>query len=268
MSDQNEIAPTPPSEIQLLKARATMMGIVFSNNIGVESLKAKIAEKSGQVVEQEDDQQEQVDTDESDAQYAIDAQDEPIEKPSTVDNVAEPESKVMSSDPIPPVIPDPPVPAAMVDPSLVHRDPPMQAPVESTRRLTKAEENMRVRKELRDEQMRLIRLRITNMDPKKSDLQGEIFTVANEYLGTVRKFIPYGEVTDEGYHVPYWIYQQMLERKFQMIRTVKDKRTGALRPESRWMNEFALEILPQLTREELDRLAVAQMAAGSMDEYV
>lgn len=261
MSDPTETAPNAPSEIQLLKARATMMGIPFSNNISIDTLKAKIAEKSGQVAEAEVEQEEQVDeTDEPEAE-PDDTEVEAVENvPAPVNNVEEPEaeSKVIGSLPIPPVV---------ADPRTTRHDPPMQPSVESTRRLTKAEENMRVRKELRDDKMRLIRLRITNMDPKKVDLQGEIFTVANEYLGTVRKFIPYGEVTDDGYHVPFWIYEQMLERKFQMLRTIKDKRTGALRPESRWMNEFSLEVLPQLTQEELDRLATAQLAAGSMDEF-
>lgn len=117
-----------------------------------------------------------------------------------------------------------------------------------------------------DEQMRLVRIRITCMDPKKKDLQGEIFTIANEYIGTVRKFVPFGEVTDEGFHVPFCIYNMMTERQFLNIRTVKDKRSGAERPETQYSKEFAIEVLPQLTPAELGRLANAQAAAGSIGD--
>lgn len=116
-----------------------------------------------------------------------------------------------------------------------------------------------------DEQMKLVRLRIQNLDPKKKDLPGEIFTVANEYLGTVKKFVPYGEVTEEGYHVPYCIYRMLDARKFLNIRTVKDRRTGIERVESTWAKEFALEVLPQLTATEIAELANAQKAAGSFN---
>lgn len=116
-----------------------------------------------------------------------------------------------------------------------------------------------------DEQMKLVRLRIQNLDPKKKDLPGEIFTVANEYLGTVKKFVPYGEVTEEGYHVPYCIYRMLDSRKFLNIRTVKDRRTGIERVESTWAKEFALEVLPQLTATEIAELANAQKAAGSFN---
>ena len=64
------------------------------------------------------------------------------------------------------------------------------------------EKPLTLRQYLQAEQMKLVRCRITCMDPKKADLTGEIFTVANEYLGTVRKFVPFGEITDNGYHIP------------------------------------------------------------------
>jgi hypothetical protein len=121
------------------------------------------------------------------------------------------------------------------------------------------------RQQLHDEQMKLVRIRITCMDPNKKDLPGEIVTVANDILGTVRKYIPFGELTDEGYHVPYILYQILEDRKFLNIRTIKDRRTGALRVESTWAKEFAIEVLPQLTEAELKQLATAQIAAGSIE---
>lgn len=121
-----------------------------------------------------------------------------------------------------------------------------------------------LRQRLYKENMRLIRVRITNLDPKKRELPGEIVTVANEFIGTVRKFIPFGEATDEGYHIPYCIYKMLKRRKFQDIRVVKRK-GGQEEIISRWATEFSLEILPPLTEQELRTLASAQVAAGSVD---
>lgn len=120
-----------------------------------------------------------------------------------------------------------------------------------------------LRQHIHDEQMKLVRIRVTCMNPRKADLPGEIVTVANEFLGTVRKFVPYGEATEDGYHVPYCIYTQLKARKFWQTRTIKERRTGTERVETTEAREFSLEILPPLTQEELDRLAVSQSAAGS-----
>ncbi len=113
--------------------------------------------------------------------------------------------------------------------------------------------------------MRLIRVKITNLDPKKKDLPGEIFTVANGVIGTVRKFIPYGDATENGYHLPNVIYKQLEKRKFQHIIVKRDPRTGENTVQERWVKEFSLEVLPPLTQDELDKLAHAQLAAGSID---
>lgn len=193
--DLNESAEQQkPDELSMLKQRARMMGINFSNNISVETLKAKIEEKMSPKKD--------------DAQSAA------------------------------PELQDPATPVAV-------------------KKLT-------LRQQIQRENMKLVRLRITNMDPKKKDLPGEVFTVANSYLGTVRKFIPYGEVTENGYHVPYVIYKMMKRRKFQNIRTFKDRQTNQIRIETSWASEFALEVLPPLTKQELKDLATAQAAAGSV----
>lgn len=122
-----------------------------------------------------------------------------------------------------------------------------------------------LRKKLISEEMKLVRLRITNMNPQKKDLHGEIFTVANKYLGIVKKFVPYGEATDEGYHVPYIIYRQLKDRKFLQIKTRKDpKNPGQILVDQRWVNEFALEVLPPLTAAELAELKALQMASAGL----
>jgi len=186
---QDENQSEEVTELSLLKQRASMMGITFSNNIGIEKLRERINEK-----------------------LAEEAAEEMVAKNS--------ETKVKAKT---------------------------------------------IRQKIMEENMRLVRLRITNLDPKKKDLHGEIITVANEYLGTVRKFVPFGEVTDGGYHVPYCIYKLLKSRKFLNIRTVTNPQ-DPLKPiiQQNWVNEFALEVLPQLTQEELDKLAVTQAASGGV----
>lgn len=196
-----DTAPDAPqvNERELLMNKARLMGIEFSNNIGTDTLRARINAK--------------------------------------LDGVSAPASE----------------------------DEP--APVE-TNALTGEASNApkkTLRQEIYDEQMKLVRIRITCMDPKKKDLQGEIFTIANEYLGTVRKFVPFGDATENGFHVPYCIYTMLKEREFLNIRTLKDRKTGSPRVESNYAKEFAIEVLPPLTQEELKRLATAQIAAGSLD---
>lgn len=188
-----------PDELTVLKQRATMMGIKFSNNIGVAALRAKIVEKmEGKGTEVEGSQ-------------ATPLLEDPNAKPEVV--------------------------------------------------------KLSVRTYLQRENMKLIRLRITNLDPKKKDLPGEILTVANEYIGTVRKFVPYGDQTENGFHVPNCIYKMMKRRKFQNIRNVKIP--GAVggnnfRTETSWVSEFSLEVLPPLTREEIAKLAANQHASNAV----
>lgn len=116
---------------------------------------------------------------------------------------------------------------------------------------------------LYEEHMRLVRVRITNLDPSKRNVPGEIIAVGNDYLGTIRKYIPYGEVTDDGYHIPMCIYNQLKERKFNNIRHIKDPtRPGETIIHQSWAQEFAIEVLPPLTSNELKELATVQSAAA------
>ena len=132
-------------------------------------------------------------------------------------------------------------------------------PLEDKKQAPVKETEAQMRQRIRLEQTRLIRVRIQNLDPKKKDLPGEIITVANEYMGTIRKFVPFGEATDNGYHIPYCIYEFLKNRKFLNIR-VSNK---GKKIEQAWVREFAIEELPPLTQEDLDKLAAAQTAAGS-----
>ena len=111
--------------------------------------------------------------------------------------------------------------------------------------MTKKEREQAIRKQLQKDKMKLVRCRIYNLNPSKRDLRGEIVTVANRYLGTVRKFIPFGEATDNGYHIPQVIFDDLKSRKFQQVRT--DPKTGEITG-TRMVPEYSLEVMPALTK--------------------
>lgn len=207
-----------PTELDMLKQRATQMGIVFSNNIGLDKLRERVNAK--------------------------------------MEGLPDPEEA-----PVAPVQPVTPVAPAVVTPVA---EAPIINPLTGLPEGFDPDAGLTTRQILMRDQMKLVRVRIANLDPSKKDLSGEILTVANEYIGTVRKFIPFGEATDEGYHVPQCLLSMMQERKFQTIRTIKDRRSGTVRVETGEAREFAIEILEPLSQAEMQQLATAQQAAGGL----
>lgn len=297
---ENEKGSGPNSELELLKARARLLGVEFSNNIGLDTLRERVAAKM--------------------AAIEGDTGDAPVTAPVAVTQVAPP-PLVAPAEPEAPnpltlrqqifnesmklirEVPDDfdddieeeaPLPEAAAQPAVVQaplvQQPvaaaPAPAPVvikpiapiveESLPDPSKsvstgsaipetAERPLTLRQQIFNENMKLIRVRIQNLDPKKKDLQGEIFAVSNKFLGTVKRFVPYGDTTDDGWHLPYVIYKELVSRKFLQITTTKDRQTKQVKVLKRWVKEFAFEVLEPLTDKELKALAAAQAAAGSIE---
>lgn len=126
----------------------------------------------------------------------------------------------------------------------------------------KAESKHELRNRLSAEAGKLVRIRITCMNPNKKDWRGEVFTASNSLVGTFRKYVPFNN--DEGWHVPQIILEMIKERKFQTFYTEKDKRGVAVR-KGKLVPEFAIEIMPDLTKAELDELARRQAMAGTVN---
>lgn len=116
---------------------------------------------------------------------------------------------------------------------------------------------------LRKEAEKLIRIRVTCMNPAKKEWEGEIFTTGNSFVGTHTKFVPFN--ADEGWHVPTIIYKQLKDRKCQIFVSRKDERGNTIR-EGKMINEFAIEVMPDLTETELQELARKQAMARSIDK--
>ena len=127
------------------------------------------------------------------------------------------------------------------------------------------EDEFTLRRKLKMENTKLVRIQISCLNPQKSDLPGEIFTVHNEYVGTIRKFIPYNEAGN-AYHVPLFLLKFLKDKKFMQI--IQPAKGSTAPPTTRLVNEFAINILPDLTEAELRELARAQGAARSAEEEV
>jgi len=115
---------------------------------------------------------------------------------------------------------------------------------------------------LRNEQLALVRIRLTCMNPMKAEWEGEIITVGNTLVGTVSKFVPFN--ADEGWHVPRILLDTLQDRQCQVFYTVKSKNGINVR-KGKLIKEFSIEILPPLTQEELKDLAQRQAMAQSSD---
>ena len=115
---------------------------------------------------------------------------------------------------------------------------------------------------LRNAAAALVRIRLTCMNPNKKEWDGEIITAGNAAVGTFKKYVPFNN--DEGWHVPNIIYQQLLHRECQIFVTSTDSRGNKSR-KGKIIKEFAIEVLPQLTEDELAELARRQAMAHSID---
>lgn len=115
------------------------------------------------------------------------------------------------------------------------------------------------RKRLRNEQLALVRINVTCMNPAKAQWDGEILSVGNNAVGTVRRFVPFN--TPEGWHVERILYDFMKTRECRIFQVKKEG--GRTLKVPKMIREFAIEELPALTEKELAELARRQaMQAG------
>lgn len=133
----------------------------------------------------------------------------------------------------------------------------IEAPAEEKTETQKVD----ARQALWDDAMRLVRLEIHNVNPAKSSLKGEFYTVANKIIGKVTKFVPYGDA-GKSYHVPNCIYQLLEEKKYLAFRDDSSAPNGK---KTELIPEFNNKVLTPLTQEELEELKKAQLAGNHID---
>jgi len=264
MAEQTE--GSGPSELELLKQRARLLGVEFSNNIGIDTLRERVNAKIGEVnsgdtgSEQSSDEADTAsDGTQQNQNFDDDIEEEQAEGQALIQNAFDAAAQIAATKVTAPA-------TTPISPSgeikrvtpIVGNTPDLTASAKTGSPLAPREgRTPTLRQHLYNEQMKLVRVRIQNLDPKKADLNGEVICIANKHLGNVKMYVPYGETTDDGWHIPYIIYKELARRKFLSIRTVKDPRTKQPVVKKGWAKEFAIDILPPLTQKELNQLAVA-----------
>lgn len=144
--------------------------------------------------------------------------------------------------------------------ALVTDEPPVVEPTVPTAAPEETVTQRRFRK--KREANTLIRIRVTCMNPAKKDWAGEIFTCGNSLVGSFTKFVPFN--ADEGWHVPSMIVDQIKERQCQIFVPIKDARGNPTR-KGKLIKEFAIEVMPDLTPDELAELARRQALSKAID---
>lgn len=118
------------------------------------------------------------------------------------------------------------------------------------------------RKRMRDEANELMFIRLSCMNPAKKEWEGEIISTGNSVVGTFTKYVPFN--ADNGWHVPRIIYEQLVQRQCQIFISSRDDRGNTVR-KNKMIKEFAIEVLPPLTLEELEELARRQAMSKSIE---
>jgi hypothetical protein len=130
---------------------------------------------------------------------------------------------------------------------------------------TKEEDPQKRRLILRAKGLRLVRVKITNLDPADTHLSGTLLTVNSKYLGKVSKYISFGEESENGYHVPKILLDHIEEQKFALRKEVKGGRFGVKTYKTVMAPKYSVQKLPPLTEQELKDLASAQKATHAID---
>lgn len=212
------------NDIESLRARATALGIKFSGNTGAATLDKKIHDH--------------------------------LSTPPTTNEAAEAaQADILgTNEPLPEIVKQPKIKA-----------PPTLAELQTMDlRDVNPKNQALIRQIVRAKALVLRRVKIVNLDPADAELFGAIITVMNKYTGKVSKFIPFGDDTQNGYHVPQIILNHLLTQKFVMRKQNKNSQFGVKTYKTTYVSKFNVTILPDLTPDELKNLADRQAASQSI----
>lgn len=108
--------------------------------------------------------------------------------------------------------------------------------------------------------LKLVRVIITPMDATKKDYHGEIFTISNAVLPTIKRFVPFGVET----HIENILLDVIQDKQcLQMVDDAKAKIKGMKK--KKVIRAYAIQTLPPLTAEQLEELRKSQLARQSIE---
>lgn len=111
------------------------------------------------------------------------------------------------------------------------------------------------------EATRLVRVRVTCMDPKQKLKSGVTYQVENSLVGTIGKHIPFNVPT----HVPQVLLNLMEEKKFQTF-IAGESKFGITKKIPKQIKTYSIEYLDPLTPQEFEDLKIKQAMANNLED--
>jgi hypothetical protein len=111
--------------------------------------------------------------------------------------------------------------------------------------------------------MKLIRVIVRPNDPLKLESRGEIFSFGNSVANggkVVKKYVPFNN--EEGWHIPNIIFENIKAAECQIFKKVT--RNGQETMEPQKIKAYNVEVLSDLTQDEVDKIAIRQKATSSV----
>lgn len=220
------------TELDDVRAGATSLGLTYSGNSKIASLKGKIIDfLSGDVQEDDED--------------AVGLNDigNMLNEVLDADGAEEPiQISVLKKRPAP-----------LSDHDLINMDHVHEEDPGLRRRIVRAKA------------LRMVRVRVQALDPGESQLNGVIITARNKYTGKISKYVPFASEVSVGYYVPKIILDHMAELKFPRRIEKKGAKFGIKQYQTIMSPKYSIEFLPHLTKKEIEDLAVAQRSSGAID---
>lgn len=233
------VAVSAMESVEELREAATQLGLTYSGNTGANTLKTKI-------------------TDFYKDMPLIDDTPTELKEPVVEEVVLSNQSAsdiLGNSEPLPEIIQQPKVKLPPTIPELLLMNVQDVDPKNQTL----------IRQIVRAKALRLSRVKITNLDPNDSQLSGGIVTVLNKYTGRVSKYIPYGEESENGYHVEEILLNHLRGQKFALRREIKGGQFGVKRYRTTLVSKYSIVVLEDLTKKELNDLADTQRSTLAID---
>ena len=134
------------------------------------------------------------------------------------------------------------------------------SPVEPAKAKKKPEK--KVAMTLEEKCMHLKRIVVTPNDPEMSGHAGQIFTVVVSAVNNgkaIKKYVPFNN--EEGWHVPNVLVNQIANAEMQKFKSVK-AHNGETILQPYQSKKYNVQVLPDLTQKEIDKLAASQSARG------
>ena len=117
--------------------------------------------------------------------------------------------------------------------------------------------NKEVSDKRKKEATKLVRCIITCNNKNKTSYKGEIFAARNAVIEEVKKFVPFGRPT----HVPQILLNLIKEKQYQTF--VEDTLPNGMKVNKPYLiNEYNIQILDPLSKDELEAIKRKQLAEG------